>query len=130
MVSLSRAGRIGKRMRELLSEMLLFRVTDPRLSGIFVTDVNVDRELSVASIFVSALEGVEREREVLAGLKHASGFLRSELAREMDLRTFPRLRFVWDPTPERAERIEQIIAEINKPKTDAQPDKTDEAASE
>ncbi|HRN50850.1 MAG TPA: 30S ribosome-binding factor RbfA [Anaerolineales bacterium] len=130
MVSLSRAGRIGKRMRELLSEMLLFRVTDPRLSGIFVTDVNVDRELSVASIFVSALEGVEREREVLAGLKHASGFLRSELAREMDLRTFPRLRFVWDPTPERAERIEQIIAEINKPKTDAQPDKPDEAASE
>ena len=130
MASLSRAVRIGKRMRELLSEMHLFRVTDPRLSGIFVTDVNVDRELSVASIFVSALEGVEREREVLAGLKHASGFLRSELAREMDLRTFPRLRFVWDPTPERAERIEQIIAEINKPKTDAQPDKTDEAASE
>ncbi|MCL4258880.1 MAG: 30S ribosome-binding factor RbfA [Anaerolineales bacterium] len=114
MVSLSRAGRIGKRMRELLSELLLFRVTDPRLQGIFVTDVNVDRELSVASVFVSALEGVEREREVLAGLKHASGFLRSELAREMDLRTFPRLRFVWDPTPERAQRIEQIISELNQ----------------
>ncbi|UYN92675.1 MAG: 30S ribosome-binding factor RbfA [Anaerolineales bacterium] len=114
MVSLSRAARIGKRMQELLSELLLFRVTDPRLQGIFVTDVNVDRELSVASIFVSALEGVEREREVLAGLKHASGFLRSELAKEMDLRTFPRLRFVWDPTPERAQRIEQIISELNQ----------------
>lgn len=109
-------------MQELLSELLLFRVTDPRLQGIFVTDVNVDRDLSVASIFVSALEGVEREREVLAGLKHASGFLRSELAREMDLRTFPRLRFVWDPTPERAQRIEQIISDLNK--SDSQP-KTD-----
>jgi len=116
MVSLSRAGRIGKRMRELLSEMLLFRVTDPRLQGVFVTDVDVDRELSVASVFVSALEGAAREKEILAGFKHASGFLRSELAREMDLRTFPRLRFVWDPTPERAERIEQIISEINQPK--------------
>ncbi len=114
MVSLSRAARIGKRMRELLSELLLFRVTDPRLQGVFVTDVNVDRELSVASVFVSALEGVEREKEVLAGLKHASGFLRSELAREMDLRTFPRLRFVWDPTPERAQRIEQIISDLNQ----------------
>jgi len=114
MASLSRAARIGKRMQELLSELLLFRATDPRLQGIFVTDVNVDRELSVASIFVSALEGVEREREVLAGLKHASGFLRSELAKEMDLRTFPRLRFVWDPTPERAQRIEQIISELNQ----------------
>jgi ribosome-binding factor A len=119
MVSLSRAARIGKRMRELLSELLLFRVTDPRLQGVYVTDVNVDRELSVASVFVSALEGVAREKEVLAGLKHASGFLRSELARELDLRTFPRLRFVWDPTPERAERIEQIINELNQNKPDA-----------
>lgn len=127
MVSLSRAARIGKRMRELLSEMLLFRVTDPRLEGVFVTDVNVDRELSLASVFVSALEGVAREKEILAGLKHASGFLRSELAREMDLRTFPRLRFVWDPTPERAERIEQIIAQLNQDKSDP---KTDESSSE
>lgn len=119
MVSLSRAARIGKRMRELLSELLLFRVTDPRLQGVYVTDVNVDRELSVASVFVSALEGVAREKEVLAGLKHASGFLRSELARELDLRTFPRLRFVWDPTPERAERIEQIINQLNQNKPDA-----------
>lgn len=117
MVSLARAARIGKRMQELLSELLLFRVTDPRLQAIFVTDVNVDRELSVASVFVSALEGVEREKEVLAGLKHASGFLRSELAREMDLRTFPRLRFVWDPTPERAQRIEQIISDLNQTDT-------------
>lgn len=121
MVSLARAARIGKRMQELLSELLLFRVTDPRLQGIFVTDVNVDRELSVASIFVSALEGVEREKEVLAGLKHASGFLRSELARQLDLRTFPRLRFVWDPTPERAQRIEQIISDLNQPESKPKP---------
>lgn len=112
MVSETRAGRIGKRMQELLSELLLFQVTDPRLQGVFITDVNVDRELATASVFVSALEGAEREAEVLAGFKHASGFLRSQLARQIELRTFPRLRFVWDPTPERAARIETIINEI------------------
>lgn len=112
MVSLTRAGRIAKQMQELLSELLLFQATDPRLQGVYVTDVTVDRELSVASIFVSALEGSEREREILEGLRHASGFLRSELARQMDLRTFPRLRFVWDVTPERAQRIEQIISDL------------------
>jgi len=113
MVSLTRAGRIAKQMQELLSELLLFQVTDPRLQGVYVTDVNVDRELSTASIFVSALEGSQREREILEGFKHANGFLRRELARQMDLRTFPRLRFVWDPTPERAQRIEQIISDLH-----------------
>lgn len=113
MVSETRAGRIGKRMQELLSELLLFQVTDPRLQGVFITDVNVDRELATASVFVSALEGAEREAEVLAGFKHASGFLRSQLARQIELRTFPRLRFVWDPTPERAARIEKLINEIH-----------------
>lgn len=98
----------------MLAEMLLFEVTDPRLQGVFITDVRVDRELSQANVFVSALEGVERSQEILAGLQHASGFLRTQLAGRSDLRVFPRLRFVWDPTPENAERIESLIATLNK----------------
>ena len=114
MVSQSRAGRIARGIQEMLSEILLFEVTDPRLQGVFVTDVNVDRELAQANIFVSALEGVEREAEILEGFRSASGFLRSQLAQRSNLRTFPRLRFVWDPTPENAERIEALIASLNK----------------
>jgi ribosome-binding factor A len=121
MVSQTRAGRIAKRMQELLSELLLFQVTDPRLQGVYITDVDVDRELSTASIFVSALEGAEREAEVLDGFKHASGYLRSQLARQIELRTFPRLRFVWDPTPERAQRIEQIISALHSEEEAAKP---------
>lgn len=113
MVSQTRAGRIAKRIQELLSELLLFHVTDPRLEGVYITDVNVDREVSYASVFVSALEGAQREKEVLAGFKHAAGFLRSQLAAKIELRTFPKLRFVWDPTPENAERIEKIIAKLH-----------------
>ncbi|MCW5877335.1 MAG: 30S ribosome-binding factor RbfA [Anaerolineales bacterium] len=114
MVSQSRAARIAKGIQEMLAEMLLFEVTDPRLQGVFITDVRVDRELSQANVFVSALEGVERSQEILAGLQHASGFLRTQLAKRSDLRVFPRLRFVWDPTPENAERIESLIATLNK----------------
>lgn len=110
MVSQTRASRIAKRIQEILSEMLLFEVTDPRLQGVFVTDVELDRELSLANIFVSALEGAERQKEILDGLKHASGFLRTQLAHKIELRTFPKLRFNWDTTPEKAERIEQLIA--------------------
>jgi ribosome-binding factor A len=113
LVSKTRATRIAERIREVLSEMLIQEVSDPRLLGISVTDVTVDRELAYAEIYVSALEGSERSSEILAGLEHAQGYLRRELAQRIDLRQFPRLRFHWDPTFERAEVIEQLIASLH-----------------
>jgi ribosome-binding factor A len=93
--------------------MLIQEVSDPRLLGISVTDVTVDRELAYAEVYVSALEGSERSSEILAGLEHAQGYLRRELAQRIDLRQFPRLRFHWDPTFERAEVIEKLIASLH-----------------
>jgi ribosome-binding factor A len=114
MVSKVRVQRIADRIREELSEMLITETQDPRLSGISVTDVTVDRELDYANIYVSAVEGSERAQETLEALQHAQGFLRSELARRIQLRTFPRLRFHWDYTYERADRIEQLFASLNE----------------
>jgi ribosome-binding factor A len=91
--------------------------SDPRLKGITVTDAEVDRELAFAEIYVCALEGSQRSIEVLSGLEHAQGYLRSELAHRMDLRVFPRLRFHWDPTFEKADKIERLISTIHQ--TDA-----------
>lgn len=109
-----RLKKIANRIKEDLSELLIYEVEDPRLSGVMVTDVNVDRELYYANIYVSALEGKERSREVLAGLESASGFLRSQLAQTIELRTFPRLRFYWDPTPENAARIELLLKQLHE----------------
>lgn len=109
MVSKLRAQRIAERIQEDLSEIILHEVQDPRISGVFVTGVKVDRELAFADVYVSAIEGSERSDEIISGLEHAGGFLRSVLAQRVDLRTFPRLRFHWDPTAERAERIEQLL---------------------
>lgn len=112
-VSTSRAIRIAERIREEISEILITHVQDPRLAGISITDINVDRELAFAEVYFSSLEGSQRAKEILEGLQHAQGFLRSELARRIDLRVFPRLRFHYDPTFERAERIEQLIASLH-----------------
>jgi ribosome-binding factor A len=109
-----RLTRIADRIRQELAEMVVKEIGDPRLSGISVTDVKVDRELAFADIYVSAVEGHERAREVLAGLEHAKGFLRGALAERVDLRVFPRLRFHWDPTPERADHIERLLAELRE----------------
>ena len=113
MVSEMRTKRIADRIREELSEMLIYEISDPRLSGISITDVIVDRELAFANIYVSALEGGSRSQEILEGLHHAQGFIRRQLAQRIELRSFPNLRFHWDPTFERAERIEKIIDSLN-----------------
>lgn len=111
-----RLQRIADRIRQELSEILIREISDPRLQQIFVTDVRVDKELAYADIFVSAVEGVERSADVLAGLESASGFLRRSLSARVELRSFPRLRFHWDVTPENADRIEKILAELRKKK--------------
>ncbi|MHC1740720.1 MAG: 30S ribosome-binding factor RbfA [Anaerolineaceae bacterium] len=114
MPSSLRLKRIGDRISQELSEMLVKgEVHDPRLEGISVTEVKVDRELSYAEIYVSAIEGTSRSKEVLQALENASGFLRKSLSERIELRAFPRLRFHWDVTPEKADRIAQLIAEIH-----------------
>jgi ribosome-binding factor A len=121
LVSKSRASRIADRILEELSVILLTETADPRISGISVTGVKVDRELAYADIYVSAVEGSERKEEIIEGLLHAQGFLRSELANRVELRTFPRLRFHWDPTYERADAMDKLIASLHEPKSDEDP---------
>ncbi len=94
--------------------MLIREISDPRLHLVNITDVKVDRELAFADIFVSTFEGAERSKEILAGLDSASGFIRRALSSRVDLRVFPRLRFHWDPTPEHADHIEHVLADIRK----------------
>jgi ribosome-binding factor A len=107
-----RMKRISDSIREELARLLVREVSDPRLEGVSITDVKVDRELAYAEIYVSALDGQARSEEILKTLRHAAGYLRTLLAQRVDLRAFPRLRFHWDPTPERAEHIERILAEL------------------
>ena len=101
-------------MHQELSELILFKTSDPRLLGVNVTDVTVDREFAYADVFVSAVEGSIRSKEILEGLEHASGFLRHELSARVELRSFPRLRFHWDPTPENADHIEKVLRSLHE----------------
>lgn len=117
MPSKMRLQRIADRIRELLSKMLINEINDPRLEMISITDVKVDRELTFADVYISAVEGQQRSQEILDGLHSASGYIRHRLAEQIELRIFPRLRFHWDPTPERADHIEKLLAQIrNEPK--------------
>lgn len=109
-----RLKKIQDQMQRVLTEILETKVNDPRVEGVYITDVTVDRELDYANIYVSSLDGEERAEEILSGLEIASGFIRYTLSQEVKLRVMPKLRFFWDDTPDRADRIESLLAEIRQ----------------
>ena len=104
-----RAQRIAERIFEELSILLLMEISDPRVQKASITDVTVDRELAFANIYVSSIEGSVASAEILEGLNHAKGFIRRALAQRIHLRSFPKLRFYWDPIPERADKIDKLL---------------------
>ncbi|MBG0788269.1 MAG: 30S ribosome-binding factor RbfA [Anaerolineaceae bacterium] len=109
-----RLQRIQDQIRQVMTLLLETKVSDPRVQGAYITDVSVDRELDYANIYVSSLVGEEQAAEILDGLRSAAGYLRYELGRAVKLRVMPKLRFYWDDTPEKADRIESLLAEIKK----------------
>jgi ribosome-binding factor A len=109
----ARARRIATRMMEELAEVLRRETSDPRLEGLTVTGIDVDRELAYATIHVT-MSDAENQKDVMAALQGARGFLRTELARRIPLRAFPRLRFRWDASAERGARIEEVLASLKR----------------
>ena len=116
MTSQARAKRVGDRIREELADLIHREVADPRLRLITVTDVEVDRELAFATIYVVATGSDERSDEVLTALEGAKGFLRSELAHRINLRSFPQLRFQWDYSQARGARIDELLDMLDSTK--------------
>lgn len=112
MTSKARARRIGDRILEVLATILQREADDPRLTMVTVTSVDVDRELAYATVFVTALGDDDRKDEVLIALKSARGFLRSQLAARIQLRSFPDLRFRWDASYQRGARIEELLDQL------------------
>lgn len=114
--------RMADRIREILSQLLLREVSDPRLQGVTVTEVKIDQEYMFADIYVNALADEDRREEVLGGLKRAKGFLRREIGKRVRLRNTPDLIFHWDFTLERGERLNQIIAGLDIPPAPPEPE--------
>lgn len=109
--------RTANHLQQVLSELLRDEVDDPRLAGVTVTEVRIDRELEHANVFVAALAGEGARESVLAGLQSAQGFLRREVARRVRIRRAPVLHFHWDAGLERGERIAQLLDAIQPGET-------------
>lgn len=113
--------RMADRIREILSELMLREVSDPRLHNVTVTEVKLDPELMFADVYVNAMSE-ERQKEVMQALKSAKGFLRREVGKGVRLRNVPDLIFHWDMTLERGEQMNQLIDGLYIPPPSEEPD--------
>ena len=107
-----RSSRVGEAVRNELSVLLLQRVRDPKLSGISISRVVVTDDLKYAKIYYTVEGGRKAEKTALKALDRAKGFMRSHIAKTLNLRYTPALQFYFDETAEKVEEVEQILREI------------------
>ena len=104
----SRARRVGEQIQHILAQLIQREVKDPRIGMVTITAVRVSKDFEHARIFISVLDA-EKISGTLEGLKHAAGFLRTELSHQLKLRNTPKLIFEYDSVLEEANRLTSLI---------------------
>jgi ribosome-binding factor A len=109
-----RSRRVSVAVREELSEIIGFELSDPRLSSVDVTDVTVSPDSRHAMVKVSLSGGERKQHQAMAALEHARNYLRYELASRLSLRRVPELHFEPDNYPDVAARVEILLKRAKK----------------
>ncbi|WP_088917653.1 30S ribosome-binding factor RbfA [Granulosicoccus antarcticus] len=125
-----RSHRVADFIQREIAGLIRTEVKDPRVSPMLtIASVEVSRDLSVAKIYFSLFDPEER-KETQDALERASGFLRRKLARQMNTRSVPILRFYYDDSAERGAHMSAIIADAVASNTtdDEQPSEDDDVA--
>lgn len=115
-----RSRRVEEQIQRVLGDAIRAQARDPRLRGVILTDVRVSRDLSVARVYYSVLDPTTGGADPQPGLDAATGFLRSVLARELQVRHVPELRFMPDEVARRGAELDRLIDEaVGRDRPDA-----------
>ena len=107
-----RSRRIAEQIQRELAEVIRLELKDPGVRGmVTITEVEVSLDQAHAKVFFTLLGDDQKIEETTAGLGRASGFLRTQLARRLKLRTVPTLEFKYDASVERGMRLSRLIDE-------------------
>ena len=107
-----RRQRLAEALREVLSELLLTEIKDPRLAGVVISAVEFSGDLKLARAYFSIFGDEERVRQAGDGLQQARGYLRRESGRRLRVHNPPELEFLRDKGFERADRVQRILDDI------------------
>ena len=110
-----RVSRVAELIKREVSQMLIHDIKDDRVGAglVSVTDVVVSGDLQHAKIFVSVYGSEEAKIETMAGLKSATGFVRTELGQRVRLRRTPEVIFQEDSSIERGTKVLSLLNQLN-----------------
>jgi ribosome-binding factor A len=108
--SFHRSDRVAAQLRRELGRLVHDAVREYSLPSVSVSDVEINREMEHAKVFVTALQP-ERAKEALAGLKEHAREIRYRLAHQVKMRHVPELHFHYDDSVDRGEKIDQLLRE-------------------
>ena len=106
-----RSDRVGEHIHRVLADVLRRDVHDPRLAGVTVTQVQMSPDLRDAHVYFTLSGNKNTPKQALAGFANAIGYIKKTLAKELGLRYMPNLRFSYDTTLDRAQRIKELLKE-------------------
>jgi ribosome-binding factor A len=109
-----RAERVSEALREELSEIIEYELSDPRVRSVAVTAVHVTPDLRHAHVMVVSSGPPEEQLQALEGLAHASHYLRRELSSRIRVWRIPELHFEADTASSAASRVEQLLDRVRK----------------
>ena len=108
-----RPERLAETLKEEIAEVVGYELDDPDLQNATVTDVEVSPDLRDAKVYV-LVNGEEAEiKKTLKNLQHAAGFVRQQVALNLDLRFTPHIHFARDTAEENAARVGQLLNELS-----------------
>jgi ribosome-binding factor A len=108
-----RPNRVSEEFREILAEEIP-KLKDPRVGFVTVTGVTMTPDLRLARVFYTTLGDDRARRATAAALRSARGHLRQVIGRQVRMKVLPDLRFEPDDVPAEADRIEELIRELNQ----------------
>jgi ribosome-binding factor A len=104
--------RITDLVRQHVCDLLEREINDPRIQGVTVTDVEVTQDTKYATVFYSVIGDDARKTEVRDGLRSAAGWVSRELGKRLRTRNSPHVKFQFDASLERGDRMSQLLDEI------------------
>ena len=120
--------RINGEVRRILSSIIQNEIKDPRIHPMTsVVEVEVAPDLKSAKAYISVLGDEEAQKNTLAGLKSAEGYIRRELARTVNLRNTPEIRFIMDQSIEYGVHMSKLIDDVNQTSVEEEGDEDDQA---
>lgn len=108
-----RQERLSELLKIEISEILLRRVKDPRISSfITITEIKLSKDLRYAHVFVSIYGDEKTKNDTLEGLESAKGFIKNEIGKDLRIRFIPEIIFELDDSLERGDRILKIMKNL------------------